>query len=214
MYYVVVYDPENGDAAITYQTTRNIKFEILVTWCRNSRATLRKLYESANSPVLWCIYNSGKYKCDANLGSARCRFLSTRTLHPLHGPNRCVRIIGTSCNPVILVVSSPAYRVPLCASIAPCVSLASRHLRSRFNLPARCARVRRHRKIFVRGEESAWSDDECGIVVEGYVRQRGTDARVHREIGRSWWDYFFSRPLPFATCTDFFFLYIFDLAFG
>lgn len=140
---------------------------------------LRKLRESANSPVLWCICNPGKYKRDANLGSGRATVFFPPALHPLLGPNRCVRIIGTSRSSHPFR-SSSTYRVFLRAFVAlsrsSSVVVFGTALIYYAESTSTPENIRPRRGI-------VWSDDECGIVVQGLVKGEPAP-RVRREIGR------------------------------
>lgn len=172
---------------------------------------LRKFRESANSPVLWYIYNLGKYKHDANLGSGRAMpVFSPPTLHLLLGPNRCAyywREPQQSSFSFFLGISLLCAFVALSRSFSVVVFEATLiyHAKSTSTLENICLRRR-----------VAWSGDECGIIVEGLVKGEPARGSVGKsaEVDETTFFLPLFRPFPFAICRGFFFLYACNLAFG
>lgn len=183
---------------LLYMITWNIKFEILVTWCRNSARrfvnfTAARIPRYSDASITRVNISMTRILAAAT----RRRFLSTRTPSITRVEQVCAYYWREpySSHP-------PRSSHIACLSVVLCVPLAFRRRpRNRFNLP-------RQEYIDIEKYSSAAKSRVGGwrIRNRGRARQRGTNVRVHREIGQSWWDYFFFYYFPFATCTDFFFL--------
>lgn len=211
-YYVIVYTVLRKWRRFNYLSD-NLKRKIPVAWYRNPA------WRSVNFARTRIPRYSGASITRVNISvtrilaaAARRRFLSTRTPYT-HVEQVCMyywREPRQSSFSFFHDIS----RLHLCVS----VSLS----RSLFTVVFGAALIYRGWEYVDTGKySSAARSRVVGWRMRnrrGRARQRETDVRVHWEIGRSWWDYFFFpplfRPSLFATCIDFFFLYTFAFAFG
>jgi len=128
-------------------------------------------------PQFWYIYNLGKYKRDANLGSSRAMPFS---FHP-HSiyylvEQVCVLLASRNNHPFRSSLAYCVHIAPLC--IGCTISLAFVVFEAALIYRAKSTSTLENICLWRR---VAWSGDECGIIMEGFVK--GESARG--SVGKS-----------------------------
>lgn len=181
------------------QTVWNVKFEIPVTLCRNSTQ------HSVNFARVRIPRYSSAFVTRVNISvtrilaaAARRCFLSTRT----PSITRAEQVCAYYWHEPQQSVFSFFFNISRASSCIRCTVplVLRRRLRNRFNLL--------RREYVDSGKYSPAARNRGWRMRNPHARacQRGTGARVRREIGRGWWDYFFLplfRPFPFACWVSF-----------